>query len=111
MAACACQMLSPAPQRSPWAQRHAAQLVAAPTPPRAAAGQRRRSVGAAAADGGDSEVAVFRFTLGSDAADALVPRVVGGVGAALLLLNHLLGSDQPSEAQASLPFQVLAREA
>ena len=52
----------------------------------------------AAAAGDDAEVAVFRFTLGSDAADALVPRVVGGVGAAALVVNHLLGGE-PSEAQ------------
>ncbi|KAL4423674.1 hypothetical protein ABPG75_000975 [Micractinium tetrahymenae] len=52
----------------------------------------------AAAANDESEVAVFRFTLGSDAADAMVPRVVGGVGAALLVLNHILG-EAPSDAQ------------
>ncbi|PRW61279.1 required for cyt b6 assembly [Chlorella sorokiniana] len=102
MAARACQPTCCASQRAITAPRHAAQLAAAPPPPplrsAAAAGRLRRSVAAAAADNSDAEVAVFRFTLGSDAADAAVPRVVGGVGAALLLLNHLLG-DQPSEAQ------------
>ena len=58
----------------------------------------RRGVAAAAADD-ESEVAVFRFTLGNDAADALVPRVVGGVGAAALLLNHVLSGEAASEAQ------------
>ena len=43
---------------------------------------------------------MFRFTLGSDTADALVPRVVGGLGVTLLAVNHLLGGE-PSEAQAS----------
>lgn len=104
MASRACQNLSCATQRAAGSPRQAAQLAAAPPPPplraAAAAARPRRSLAVAAADNSDAEVAVFRFTLGSDAADALVPRVVGGVGAALLLLNHLLG-DQPSEAQAS----------
>ncbi len=104
MASRACQSLCCAAQRTAGALHHAAQLAAAPPPPplrtAVAAARPRRSVAVAAADNSDAEVAVFRFTLGSDAADALVPRVVGGVGAALLLLNHLLG-DQPSDAQAS----------
>lgn len=49
----------------------------------------------------DAEVAVFRFTLGNDALDALVPRVAGVAGATLLLLNHFLANDAPSDAQAS----------
>ena len=44
-------------------------------------------------------MAVLRFTLGSDAADTQVPRVVGGVCAALLLVNHVGGGGEPSEAQ------------
>lgn len=110
MAARACQSLCCAAQLTAGASRPAAQLAAAPPPPplRAATAARpRRSVAAAAADNSDAEVAVFRFTLGSDVADALVPRVVGGVGAALLLLNHLLG-DQPSEAQASWHCRLFA---
>lgn len=63
--------------------------------------RRGRTTTAAAAD--DSEVAVFRFTLGSDAADEMVPRVVGTAGAVLLLLNHVLSGEAASEAQASGP--------
>ncbi|KXZ41573.1 hypothetical protein GPECTOR_384g189 [Gonium pectorale] len=51
---------------------------------------------------GDDEidVAVFRFTLGIPGFDdRLVPRVVGGVIGALLLLNHVLGADPAPEAQ------------
>lgn len=60
--------------------------------------RRRAALRPAAAANDEAEVAVFRFTLGSDAADAMVPRVVGGVGAALLALNHFLG-EAPSDAQ------------
>lgn len=42
---------------------------------------------------------MFRFTLGNDDLDALVPRIVGVAGATLLALNHLFGGE-PSEAQA-----------
>lgn len=62
---------------------------------------RRGALPPAAAANDDAEVAVFRFTLGSDTADAMVPRVVGGVGAALLALNHFLG-ESPSDAQVRL---------
>ena len=74
-----------------WLPRRAPRRVPPP--------QRLRAV--AAADNRDSDVAVFRFTLGNDAADALVPRVVGTVGAALLVLNHFLGGQPASDAQAS----------
>lgn len=50
----------------------------------------------------DLEVAVFRFTLGIPGFDdALIPRVVGVAGAALLVLNHLLSESTPTDAQAS----------
>ena len=62
---------------------------------------------AAAADSSESDVTVFRFTLGNDEADALVPRVVGGLSAAALLLNHLLADAAPSDAQASLCLPLL----
>lgn len=52
-------------------------------------------------DGNDADVelAVFRFTLGIPGFDdALIPRVAGFVGVALLLLNHALsGSPSPSQ--------------
>jgi hypothetical protein len=62
------------------------------------AGRRPRPL-AQAASNDDAEVAVFRFTLGNDDLDALVPRIVGVAGATLLVLNHLQGGE-PSEAQA-----------
>eukprot|EP00887_Chlorella_sp_A99_P000104 scaffold16.g104.t1 len=53
-----------------------------------------------AAVGDDLDVAVFRFTLGIPGFDdALIPRVAGAVGAALLLANHLLSEGPPSDAQ------------
>ncbi len=55
----------------------------------------RRAIG----DDGDVELAVFRFTLGIPGFDdALIPRVAGFVGIALLLLNHTL-SGSPSSSQ------------
>ena len=49
----------------------------------------------AAARDDDIEVAVFRFTLGIPGFDdALIPRVVGIIGASLVLINHVL-SPQP----------------
>ena len=46
---------------------------------------------------GDVELAVFRFTLGIPGFDdALIPRVVGVVGIALLLLNHVLSVEAGS---------------
>jgi hypothetical protein len=52
------------------------------------------------AGGDDPDLAVFRFTLGIPGFDdALIPRVVGVAGAALLLLNHLLAEGSPSAAQ------------
>lgn len=89
------------------AARGQAQLAAACRPARRGAGHRAGRPVRIAAAADDSEVAVFRFTLGNDTADALVPRVVGGVGAAALLLNHLLSSDAPSEAQVKLGQQIL----
>jgi hypothetical protein len=58
---------------------------------------------AAARGGGgdDMEVAVFRFTLGIPGFDdALIPRVVGFIGAAALLANHLASPQPVSDAQA-----------
>ena len=50
-------------------------------------------------DESDVELAVFRFTLGIPGFDdALIPRVAGIVGIALLLLNHVL-SDSPGGSQ------------
>jgi hypothetical protein len=55
----------------------------------------QRNIKAAARDDGDIEVAVFRFTLGIPGFDdALIPRVVGILGAGLILANHLV-SPQP----------------
>lgn len=54
----------------------------------------QRSIRAAAGDD-DIEVAVFRFTLGIPGFDdSLIPRVVGIIGASLMLINHAL-SPQP----------------
>ena len=109
MAACQATIAAAAPlARSPGSTRHAAPAAAAAWLPRRAAHPSRRLPPlqrlrpTAAADNRDSDVAVFRFTLGNDAADAAVPRVVGVVGAALLVLNHFLGGEEASEAQASV---------
>lgn len=62
-------------------------------------------VRASAGEGGggaldDLDVAVFRFTLGIPGFDdALIPRVVGILGAALLLVNHLLSDGAVTDAQ------------
>eukprot|EP00803_Ostreobium_quekettii_P011556 evm.model.scf_418.15 EVM.evm.TU.scf_418.15 scf_418:74193-77266(+) len=51
---------------------------------------------------GDEEldVAVFRFTLGIPGFDdSLTPRVVGILGAVLLLINHIFAGESPSLAQ------------
>ena len=49
----------------------------------------------------DAEIAVFRFTLGIPGFDdALIPRVVGSLGAALLIANHLSDPAQATDAQA-----------
>lgn len=54
----------------------------------------------------DTDIAVFRFTLGIPGFDdALIPRIVGAVGAAGLLLNHIFGTAHPSMAQV-LPSSV-----
>ena len=71
-------------------------------PPAAARGHRRRRGPrpATAAGGEDLEVAVFRFTLGIPGFDdALIPRVVGALGAALLVANHAFGGQPPPDAQ------------
>ncbi|CAK0734288.1 hypothetical protein CVIRNUC_000410 [Coccomyxa viridis] len=48
----------------------------------------------------DAEIAVFRFTLGIPGFDdALIPRVVGSLGAALLIANHLSDPAQATDAQ------------
>ena len=53
-----------------------------------------------AADDGELELAVFRFTLGIPGFDdTYIPRVVGGLGLLLLLANHLLGPDASAGAQ------------
>ena len=56
----------------------------------------------------DAEIAVFRFTLGIPGFDdALIPRVVGSLGAALLIANHLSDPAQATDAQArSLLFSI-----
>ena len=49
----------------------------------------------------DAEIAVFRFTLGIPGFDdALIPRVVGSLGASLLIANHLSDPAQATDAQA-----------
>lgn len=54
----------------------------------------------AAAGDDDMELAVFRFTLGIPGFDdALIPRVVGILGGALLLLNHIMSVQPVSGAQ------------
>jgi hypothetical protein len=54
----------------------------------------------AAAGADDPDIAVFRFTLGIPGFDdALIPRVAGALGAALLVINHLLADGDPSAAQ------------
>lgn len=76
-----------------------------PAPPPARRGpQRHASAVRAAASGRDNEpeldLAVFRFTLGIPGFDdALIPRVVGALGAALLALNHVLTESAVSGAQ------------
>lgn len=46
----------------------------------------------------EDEVAVFRFTLGSNELDEQVPRIIGTIGAILLVVNHVF-SNSPTEAQ------------
>lgn len=56
-----------------------------------------------AADDGELELAVFRFTLGIPGFDdTYIPRVVGGLGLLLLLGNHLLGPGASAGAQVHL---------
>ena len=51
----------------------------------------------------DADIAVFRFTLGIPGFnDALLPRVVGIFGAALLVANHLSNQGAAPAAQAGL---------
>ncbi len=48
----------------------------------------------------DTDIAVFRFTLGIPGFDdALIPRVVGLLGASLILLNHVLDTSDATPAQ------------
>lgn len=48
----------------------------------------------------ETDFAVFRFTLGIPGFDdALIPRVVGLIGAALLITNHLLDQSEATSAQ------------
>lgn len=66
--------------------------------------ERTIKISASAEDRGggmdDLDVAVFRFTLGIPGFDdALIPRVVGVVGALLLVLNHFLSDSSPTDAQ------------
>ena len=54
----------------------------------------------------DLDVAVFRFTLGIPGFDdALIPRVVGAVGAFLLVANHVFADSPPAGAQARRKMQ------
>lgn len=63
----------------------------------------QRNIKAAARDDGDIEVAVFRFTLGIPGFDdALIPRVVGILGAGLLLANHLVSPQPVSDPQTRI---------
>lgn len=51
----------------------------------------------------ETDIAVFRFTLGIPGFDdALIPRVVGILGAALILLNHVLDQSSSTPAQVLL---------
>ncbi|KAL3132696.1 hypothetical protein ABBQ32_009206 [Trebouxia sp. C0010 RCD-2024] len=61
---------------------------------------RRQTIVVRAAEDGELELAVFRFTLGIPGFDdTYIPRVVGGFGLLLLLGNHLLGPDASAGAQ------------
>ncbi|KAL3157093.1 hypothetical protein ABBQ38_001339 [Trebouxia sp. C0009 RCD-2024] len=61
---------------------------------------RRQITVVRAAEDGELELAVFRFTLGIPGFDdTYIPRVVGGFGLLLLLGNHLLGPDASAGAQ------------
>jgi hypothetical protein len=63
----------------------------------------KRIIKTAARDDGDIEVAVFRFTLGIPGFDdALIPRVVGILGAGLLLANHLVSPQPVSDPQTRI---------
>lgn len=65
--------------------------------------QRQRNIKTAARDDGDFEVAVFRFTLGIPGFDdALIPRVVGMLGAGLLLANHVVSPQPVSDPQTRI---------
>lgn len=53
----------------------------------------------------DIELAVFRFTLGIPGFDdALIPRVVGIVGAFVLVLNHVLSGEGVDQSQSFTEF-------
>ncbi|BDA41729.1 probable protein COFACTOR ASSEMBLY OF COMPLEX C SUBUNIT B CCB2, chloroplastic [Coccomyxa sp. Obi] len=53
----------------------------------------------------ETDIAVFRFTLGIPGFDdALIPRVVGLIGAALLVTNHLLDQSDATSAQIRTEF-------
>lgn len=63
--------------------------------------QRQYTTRTRAIDDDDVELAVFRFTLGIPGFDdALIPRVVGLVGAFVLLLNHVLTGEEVSQSQS-----------
>ena len=58
----------------------------------------RRASAPRAAGEDDIELAVFRFTLGIPGFDdALIPRVVGVLGLALLAVNHVMSGEGGSE--------------
>lgn len=62
--------------------------------------QRRHATRCYAVDDDDIELAVFRFTLGIPGFDdALIPRVVGVLGACVLALNHVV-SGEVSQSQS-----------
>ena len=55
------------------------------------------------------DVAVFRFTLGIPGFDDdLIPRVVGVLGAALLVGNHVLAGSSPGGAQVIIKLSACA---
>ena len=102
----ACKIVTTAMPRALWCQsRQATHLTQHPAGPprrcRQVAAQARAGGGRGADD--DVDVTVFRFTLGiAGFDDALIPRVVGVLGAALLLLNHIISDGLASDAQVGL---------
>jgi hypothetical protein len=68
---------------------------------RAQSGKRHRVMATAGQDG-DADFAVFRFTLGIPGFDDdLIPRVVGCLGAVLLVANHIAAGSYTTPAQVT----------